>query len=97
MQDAIALFEASRAHEGNVPAILAAFERDRRPGSDALQAAAIKSTEWYENLGPKMALDPVSFAYDYLVRNGRVSHAQVRERDPELAAAYERLHPEVRA
>jgi len=97
MQDAIALFEASRAHDGDVPAILAAFERDRRPGSDALQAAAIRSTEWYENLGPKMALDPVSFAYDYLVRNGRVSHAQVRERDPDLAAAYERLHPEVRA
>ena len=97
MQDAIALFEASRAHDGDVPAILAAFERDRRPGSDALQAAAIKSTEWYENLGPKIALDPVSFAYDYLVRNGRVSHAQVRERDPELAAAYERLHPEVAA
>ncbi|HUP09312.1 MAG TPA: FAD-dependent monooxygenase [Caldimonas sp.] len=97
MQDSIALFEASRAHDGDVAAILAAFERDRRPGSDALQAAAIRSTEWYENLGPKLALDPVSFAYDYLVRNGRVSHAQVRERDPELAAAYERLHPEMRA
>ena len=40
-------------------------------------------------------LDPVSFAYDYLVRNGRVAHAEVRERDPELAAAYEKLHPEV--
>jgi 2-polyprenyl-6-methoxyphenol hydroxylase-like FAD-dependent oxidoreductase len=97
LQDAIALHEASRAHDGDVPAILAEFERIRRPGSDALQAAAIRSTEWYENLGPKMALDPVSFAYDYLVRNGRVTHAQVRERDPELAAAYERLHPELRA
>ncbi len=42
-----------------------------------------------------MHLDPVSFAYDYLVRNGRVTHAQVRERDPALAAAYEKLHPEV--
>jgi 2-polyprenyl-6-methoxyphenol hydroxylase-like FAD-dependent oxidoreductase len=93
MQDAIALFEASRA--GDVPGILAEFERSRRPGSDALQAAAIRSTEWYENLGPKLHLDPVSFAYDYLVRNGRVAHAQVRERDPALAAAYEKLHPEV--
>ena len=97
MQDAIALFEASRAHDGDVPALLADFEQRRRPGSDALQAAAIRSTEWYETLGPKLALDPVSFAYDYLVRNGRVSHAQVRERDPALAAAYERLHPEVAA
>ena len=95
MQDSIALFEASRRFDGDVPALLAEFERLRRPGSDALQAAAIKSTEWYENLGPKLHLDPVSFAYDYLVRNGRVAHAQVRERDPELAAAYEKLHPEV--
>jgi anthraniloyl-CoA monooxygenase len=95
MQDAIALFEASRRCADDVPALLAEFERLRRPGSDALQAAAIKSTEWYENLGPKLHLDPVSFAYDYLVRNGRVAHAQVRERDPELAAAYEKLHPEV--
>ena len=95
MQDSIALFEASRRFDGDVPALLAEFERLRRPGSDALQAAAIKSTEWYENLGPKLHLDPISFAYDYLVRNGRVAHAQVRERDPELAAAYEKLHPEV--
>jgi len=95
MQDSIALFEASRRFDGDVAALLAEFERLRRPGSDALQAAAIKSTEWYENLGPKLHLDPVSFAYDYLVRSGRVAHAQVRERDPELAAAYEKLHPEV--
>ena len=97
MQDSIALFEASRAFSGDVPALLADFEQRRRPGSDALQAAAVKSTEWYENLGPKLSLDPVSFAYDYLVRNGRVSHAQVRERDPALAAAYEKLHPQVAA
>jgi anthraniloyl-CoA monooxygenase len=95
MQDSIALFDASRKFEGDVPRLLAEFERTRRPGSDALQAAAIKSTEWYEKLGPKLHLDPVSFAYDYLVRNGRVAHAQVRERDPALAAAYEKLHPEV--
>jgi anthraniloyl-CoA monooxygenase len=95
MQDAIALYDASSAHPGDVPAILAEFERSRRPGSDALQAAAIRSTEWYENLGPKLQLDPVSFAYDYLVRNGRVAHAQVRARDPALAAAYEKLHPEL--
>ncbi len=95
MQDSIALFDASRKFEGDVPRLLAEFERTRRPGSDALQAAAIKSTEWYENLGPKLHLDPVSFAYDYLVRNGRIAHAQVRERDPALAAAYEKLHPEV--
>ncbi len=93
MQDAIALFEACGAG-GDVPALLAEFERRRRPGSDALQAAAIRSTEWYESVRTKLALDPVSFAYDYLRRTGRVDHEDVRQRDPAFAAAYEALHPE---
>jgi hypothetical protein len=77
--------------------MLEAFCRIRRPGSDSLQQAAIKSTEWYENLGPKLALDPVSFAYGYLRRSGRVSHGDIRKRDPALALAYEKLHPEASA
>ena len=93
MQDAIALFEACQTSGGEVPRALEEFHRRRRPGSDSLQQAAIKSTEWYENLGPKLDLDPISFAYDYLRRSGRVSHAEIQKRDPALAAAYERLHP----
>ena len=94
MQDSIALFDAYQACGDDVPRLLERFVTIRRPGSDALQQAAIRSTEWYENLGPKLALDPVSFAYDYLTRSGRVSHADVRKRDPALAAAFEALHPE---
>jgi anthraniloyl-CoA monooxygenase len=94
MQDSIALFDAFKTCGSDVPKMLEEFARIRRPGSDALQQAAIKSTEWYENLGPKLPLDPISFAYDYVTRSGRVDHAEVRRRDPELAAAYERLHPE---
>jgi anthraniloyl-CoA monooxygenase len=93
MQDAIALFEAWRRVGDHVPGMLEEFRRIRRPGSDSLQRAAINSTEWYENLGPKLHLDPISFAYDYLRRSGRVSHAEIQKRDPALAAAYERLHP----
>jgi anthraniloyl-CoA monooxygenase len=92
MQDSIALYEAWQAHHDDVPALLADFERHRRPGSDALQQAAIRSTEWYESVRGKLHLDPVSFAYDYLRRTGRVSHEEVRKRDPGLAAAYEALH-----
>jgi anthraniloyl-CoA monooxygenase len=95
MQDSIALFDAYKACGPDVPKLLAEFVRIRQPGSDSLQKAAIKSTEWYENLGPKLHLDPISFAYDYVTRSGRVDHAEVRKRDPELAAAYERLHPEL--
>jgi anthraniloyl-CoA monooxygenase len=95
MQDSIALFEACKAAGGNVPALLEDFVRRRQPGSDSLQQAAIRSCLWYEDLAPKLALDPISFAYDYVTRSGRVDHADVRGRDPELAAAYERLHPEL--
>jgi 2-polyprenyl-6-methoxyphenol hydroxylase-like FAD-dependent oxidoreductase len=93
MQDAIALYEACAAH-ADVSTALAEFEHRRRPGSDALQAAAIKSALWYETVRSRLALDPVSFAYDYLRRTGRVDHEDVRARDPELAAAYEALHPQ---
>jgi anthraniloyl-CoA monooxygenase len=93
MQDAIALFDAWRMAGGDVPVVLQEFRRIRRPGSDVLQQAAIKSTEWYENLDAKLHLDPISFAYDYLRRSGRVSHAEIQKRDPALAAAYARLHP----
>jgi hypothetical protein len=37
----------------------------------------------------------VEFAYDYMTRTGRVSHAEMKRRDPGLAEAYEQLHPEV--
>jgi 2-polyprenyl-6-methoxyphenol hydroxylase-like FAD-dependent oxidoreductase len=95
MQDSIALFDAWKTCGADVPKMLAEFVRIRQPGSDALQQAAIRSTEWYEKLGPKLHLDPISFAYDYVTRSGRVDHADVRKRDPELAAAYEKLHPEL--
>ena len=97
LQDSIALFEACTACAGDVPASLAEFVRIRRPGSDALQEAAIRSTEWYEDVGRKLQLDPVSFAYDYLMRTGRVSHEQLRLRDPELVASYERVRAAVQA
>ena len=95
MQDSIALFNAFKTCGADVPMMLEEFVRIRQPGSDSLQQAAIKSCEWYEDLGPKLHLDPISFAYDYVTRSGRVDHADVRQRDPELAAAYEKLHPEL--
>lgn len=95
MQDSIALFDAYKKCGPDVPAMLEEYVKIRQPGSDSLQKAAIKSTEWYEDLGPKLHLDPISFAYDYLTRSGRVDHAEVRKRDPKLAAAYEQLHPKL--
>ncbi len=91
MQDAIALFRAFERRGADVSAALAEFERERRPGSDSLQAAAVKSTEWYETVRAKLDLAPVAFAYDYMRRTGRVSHEDLRRRDPALVARYDAL------
>ena len=59
--------------------------------------AANVSARWYERMGENMKLKPVEFAYSYMTRTGRVNHAEIRRRDPGLAAAYEKLHPEANA
>ena len=94
MQDAIALHRAFVDCGENVSAAFARFEAMRRPASSDFQAAAEKSLEWYENVAGRMHLDPVSFAYDYMRRTGKVSHDSLRTRDPHFVAAYEALQPE---
>lgn len=96
MEDAIALWKAFR-EKASVPEALARFQELRLPPMKKIWDAANASLRWYEHMGERMKLNPVEFAYSYMTRTGRVSHAEVRRRDPSLAEAYERLHPEVRA
>jgi 2-polyprenyl-6-methoxyphenol hydroxylase-like FAD-dependent oxidoreductase len=84
MQDAIALCDAVCAHRDDVPAAFQAFEDSRRDESTRFQEAARRSLDWYESITDKMHLDPVAFAYDYMLRTGRVTHEDLRERDPEF-------------
>jgi 2-polyprenyl-6-methoxyphenol hydroxylase-like FAD-dependent oxidoreductase len=90
MQDAIALHRAIVKHGDDIPGAFAEFEAIRRPASSEFQAAAAKSLDWYENVAAKMALDPVSFACDYMRRTDRVSLDDLRERDPHFVEAYEK-------
>jgi hypothetical protein len=56
--------------------------------------AANVSIRWYEDMDRLVpSLSPLELAYSYMTRTGRVSHDDVRKRDPQLAAAYEALHP----
>jgi 2-polyprenyl-6-methoxyphenol hydroxylase-like FAD-dependent oxidoreductase len=96
MEDAIALWKALRGKRG-VPEALALFHAQRLTPMKKIWDAANVSLRWYERMGEHMKLDPVEFAYSYMTRTGRVDHAEVRRRDPALAAAYARLHPEVNA
>jgi anthraniloyl-CoA monooxygenase len=90
LQDAIALAQALDACEGNISATLETFERERRSGADTFQDAAMKSILWYETVDERMHLDPVAFAYDYMMRTGRVSDERLRRIDPEFADLVER-------
>ena len=93
MEDAIALAKALRA-EADVERALERFQAEREPPMKKIWDAANVSLRWYERMGDMMDLDPREFAYGYMTRSGRVDHAEMRRRDPTLAAAYERLHPE---
>ena len=93
MEDAIALAKALRA-EADVERALERFQAEREPPMKKIWDAANVSLRWYERMGDMMDLDPHEFAYGYMTRSGRVDHAEMRRRDPTLAAAYERLHPE---
>jgi 2-polyprenyl-6-methoxyphenol hydroxylase-like FAD-dependent oxidoreductase len=96
MEDAVALFKAFKEQPG-VPQALARYQEIRQPPMKKIWDAANVSLRWYEHMDEHMTLDPVTFAYHYMTRTGRVDHAEVRKRDPGLAAAYEKLHPELAA
>ncbi len=95
MEDAVALFKALRDSANELAAAFARFEATRRPPMKKIWDAANTSLRWYEQMDSLVpALTPVEFAYSYITRTGRVSHQEVRQRDPRLAAAYEAMHPQ---
>lgn len=96
MEDAVALAKAFDDTPA-VPDALARFQALRQPPMKKIWDAANVSLRWYERMGELMKLQPVEFAYSYMTRTGRVSHEEVRRRDPALAEAFERLHPELAA
>ena len=95
MEDAIALARAL-AECSTVADALQRFQAQRLPPMKKIWDAANVSLRWYEGMGAMMALDPHEFAYRYMTRSGRVDHAEVRRRDPQLVEAYERLHREAK-
>ena len=84
--DAIALDRALGEAGDDVPRILAAFERERRPVVDKLVAAANSSSYWYERMADKMTLSPVALAYDYMTRSGRVDDERLAHMAPRFMA-----------
>jgi anthraniloyl-CoA monooxygenase len=68
------------------PTLEAAFERyqqERRFEVLRLQSAARNSLEWFEQCERYLDMAPIQFAYSLLTRSQRISHENLRLRDPE--------------
>lgn len=89
LEDSIALFHAFQENAG-VGKALEKFERARRPVIEDYQAAARDSLEWFEHARDYMHLNPYDLAYSLMTRSGKIDLENLRRRDPEFIAAYER-------
>jgi len=85
MEDALAL-AACLHEEPGVDAALKAYETERKAVVLSTQRAAQASLEWFENLGQYVDQDPLQFGFNIMTRSRRVTHDNLRVRDPEFAA-----------
>lgn len=90
LEDAIALARDIQAHGSDLPAALAAYQASRSIEVLRIQNAARNSTEWFENVERHARLAPEQFAYSLLTRSQRISHENLRLRDPRYLGEFER-------
>ena len=74
--------DAGGSMAGGVSRAFAAYEAERRPRVESLQRAAQASLEWFEATERYMDLDPVQLAFTLLTRSLRITHEDLRVRDP---------------
>jgi anthraniloyl-CoA monooxygenase len=89
MEDAIALAREVGSG-GSLPQALARYQDERMTESLRLQNAARNSMEWFEHVRRYIKLDPEQFTYSLLTRSQRVSHENLRLRDPKYLGNVER-------
>jgi anthraniloyl-CoA monooxygenase len=89
LEDAIELARCCGEHEGDLAAALDAYQASRTTEVLKIQSAARNSMEWFENVARYGALDAEQFAYSMLTRSQRISHENLRLRDPGYVARFE--------
>lgn len=83
MEDAIALADVLDRHP-DVARALPAFQEERQPVVDSTQRAARTSMEWFEETERYFGhLEPVQFAFSLLTRSLRITHDNLKVRDPD--------------
>lgn len=89
LESAVALAEQIN-EKPTLAEAFAVYEDDRRLEVLRLQSAARNSLEWFEQVERYLALDPVQLNYSMLTRSQRISHENLRERDPRWLGSAER-------
>jgi anthraniloyl-CoA monooxygenase len=95
IEDAIELARQFRDQGGEaakIPAVLARYQQLRAVDVLRLQNAAWNAMEWFEVVGQRYAdtLPPEQLMYSMLTRSQRISHENLRLRDPRWLGDYER-------
>ncbi|GAA2973089.1 FAD-dependent monooxygenase [Actinokineospora diospyrosa] len=83
MEDSIAL-AASLATEPTLDAALTDYELRRQPVVERFQQAAAESAGYFSRTAHYTSYEPIQFAVNLLTRSGRVTHANLAQRDPRL-------------
>ncbi|HEY0585597.1 MAG TPA: bifunctional salicylyl-CoA 5-hydroxylase/oxidoreductase [Pseudoduganella sp.] len=89
LEDAIELARCFAAH-GSARDALAAYQELRAVEVLKIQSAARNSMEWFENVQRYTAMEAPQFAYSMLTRSQRLSHENLRLRDKDYVAGFER-------
>lgn len=89
LEDSIALAR-ELSGEGPIEEALARYEQNRRPDVESLQRAAQASLEWFENTERYTTLEPIQFNFSMLTRSLRVTHSNLKLRDPSFVASIDR-------
>ena len=90
LEDSIELARCLSGAEGSVEHGLKHYEEVRSVEVLKIQNAARNSTEWFENVKRYAGLEPEQFAYSLLTRSQRISHENLRLRDPAWLEGFER-------
>ncbi len=93
MEDSIALAGALDG-TSDLPLLLSRYEDERRPWVGKTQKAAQQSLEFFEEVRRHTKLEPMAFAFSLLTRSRRITHENLRARDPELIERADRWYLE---
>jgi anthraniloyl-CoA monooxygenase len=91
LEDAIELARCFASHGDlrDPRTALDAYQASRSVEVLKIQSAARNSMEWFENVERYSALEAEQFAYSMLTRSQRISHENLRLRDPGYVARFE--------